>query len=761
MARVFLSYAREDAATAKSIAKALERAGHQVWWDSHVHGGARFAAEIAEALINSEVVVVLWSRSSVQSIWVHDEASEGRDRGRLVPLSIDGTQPPLGFRQFQSIDLSHWSGRGRVPKLAAIEAAIATVLKGGSLARPAESPKQRRRLLATWHARAAASLVVLVLAVGVFLFGSGRLSAAPPTTLAVMPFADFSQAKDKAYFAEGVAEEIRTLLSDVDGVRVTGRTSTEMLGPTADFRQARERLGATHLLEGSLRVQGEKLKLNVRLVRTKDGIQVWAEEFDRDLNDVFAVQDEVGSAVARRLRGMLWGSPLDRRSTRTSVQAFDLVKAAEAKWEGKGGWTEKSSLEAEQLLKKAIEIDPNYAPAWVARSRNMYVLIGGARPEGAWGPKWLRDRELMLRYARRAVAVDPEHADAQAWLGYVEGENERPEVALARIEKAIELNPGDWRVWGLASLIYGQMCEHDKELEALRRVVAVEPLDLGHQRHLMVELYAQGRIREADELRRKLSQDPKIAEQIAVALGIQRGDFSTAVTRLLKQNANKPKAGVAHMLYGLGAIDDAISWLPSDYRKSVGAFWQHDYRRAAAEGEWLRNGYWNTARGFAITRAMVRSGRQRELVRLFDRRFGSVEEFDRRLRCALPAVAAPVIAALRAEGRSGEAERLVQLAHQRFRQGLAERHYDEDIHAGYVELLLVVGRREAALDALEQAIRRQGLRGRPPPVARIDLSDPVFNPIRNHPRFKAVERFVAAWRAKELRELAPAGVRIA
>src|SRR6187401_2748731 len=115
-----------------------------------------------------------------------------------------------------------------------------------------------------------------------------------------MRFAAFSSTKDKAYLADVVAEEIRSLLSDVDGVRVTGRTSTEMLGPTADFRRAREQLGATHLLEGSLRVEGSKMRMHVRLVRTADGLQVWADEFDRDLKDIFAVQDEVGAAVARR-----------------------------------------------------------------------------------------------------------------------------------------------------------------------------------------------------------------------------------------------------------------------------------------------------------------------------------------------------------------------------------------------------------------------------------------------------------------------------
>jgi adenylate cyclase len=117
MASVFLSYDRDDANTARPIAAALEKAGHSVWWDRQISGGSQFAKEIEQALNNADVVVVLWTRSSVESPWVRDEAGAGRDRGRLVPLSLDETLPPLGFRQFHSIDLGQWSGRGKIPRL--------------------------------------------------------------------------------------------------------------------------------------------------------------------------------------------------------------------------------------------------------------------------------------------------------------------------------------------------------------------------------------------------------------------------------------------------------------------------------------------------------------------------------------------------------------------------------------------------------------------------------------------------------------------
>ena len=103
MARVFLSYARSDAEAAKALADHIARAGHDVWWDREIEGGSRFAVEIDKALQNADFIVVLWSEASIQSAWVQDEASEGRDSGRLVPLTLNDVRPPLGFRQYQAI----------------------------------------------------------------------------------------------------------------------------------------------------------------------------------------------------------------------------------------------------------------------------------------------------------------------------------------------------------------------------------------------------------------------------------------------------------------------------------------------------------------------------------------------------------------------------------------------------------------------------------------------------------------------------------
>jgi tetratricopeptide (TPR) repeat protein len=117
MASVFLSYDHEDSARAAPIAAALESKGHSVWWDRRIHGGAEYNSEIETAVERSDAVVVLWSDKSVRSPWVRDEAGEGRDRGKLVPVLIEAVKPPMGFRQYQTIDLCRWSGGKRIPAL--------------------------------------------------------------------------------------------------------------------------------------------------------------------------------------------------------------------------------------------------------------------------------------------------------------------------------------------------------------------------------------------------------------------------------------------------------------------------------------------------------------------------------------------------------------------------------------------------------------------------------------------------------------------
>ena len=183
MASVFLSYDRDDADRARHFAVALEKAGHEVWWDLHVRSGAQFSKVIDEALQAADVVVVLWSVRSIESAWVRDEAAAGRDTGRLVPVTIDGTEPPLGFRQFQTIDLSKWKGRGRPEGIRTLLADVASLEKGAGSGTSAEKPISKP-IAQDWKvgpfAVAAVAVVAMLAAVLVWRPWS---SATAPTVL--------------------------------------------------------------------------------------------------------------------------------------------------------------------------------------------------------------------------------------------------------------------------------------------------------------------------------------------------------------------------------------------------------------------------------------------------------------------------------------------------------------------------------------------------------------------------------------------------
>jgi tetratricopeptide (TPR) repeat protein len=180
MASVFLSYDHDDAAKARSIAIALEKAGHSVWWDPHIKGGSQFSMEIEQALNAAAVVVVLWSQQSVGSAWVRDEAAAGRDTGRLVPAMIDGTAPPLGFRQYQAIDLSRWKGRGKTAGLAALIEAVEGLGGGSANLQPALKkafPSRRDRPIKLL----AGMLIALLLVSAALLFLRNQGSGSEPT----------------------------------------------------------------------------------------------------------------------------------------------------------------------------------------------------------------------------------------------------------------------------------------------------------------------------------------------------------------------------------------------------------------------------------------------------------------------------------------------------------------------------------------------------------------------------------------------------
>ena len=225
MASIFLSYDREDGDRAGKLALALEKAGHSVWWDRHIKGGAQYGKEIEVALNEADAVVVLWSKRSVESTWVRDEAAAGRDSARLVPVMIDGTEPPLGFRQYQSIDLSRWTPRGKSPSFDQLLTSIHDRSGAMPTSTSVITPSPKPFPIASWFGVAGVLLLAALLA-GAFAYWKKTGSDAGVATVTVV-------AADQSAASRTVARDLMVMLGSLQSVKRNSMTLVENEGQDA------------------------------------------------------------------------------------------------------------------------------------------------------------------------------------------------------------------------------------------------------------------------------------------------------------------------------------------------------------------------------------------------------------------------------------------------------------------------------------------------------------------------------------------------
>ena len=406
MAKVFLSYSRDDVAAAKQLAACIDAAGHQVWWDRQIEGGSRFTAEIDRELKSADAVVVIWTKSSVESPWVQDEAAEGRDNGRLVPILLGTDKPPLGFRQFQSIDFGNWNGESDPPSLEALIRAIAQ--KNGEPRAAQPSAKQPAK---------------------------GRQHCA---AICVLPFANMSGDPEQEYFSDGISEDIITDLSKVSALSVVARnTAFQFKGEAVDIKEVATTLGVDHVLEGSVRKAGNRVRITAQLIDGKAGDHLWADRYDRDLTDIFEIQDEISKEIVRALRIKLLPEEEQAIETRgtENAQAYNLYLMARQQWVW-GSWGNPRRDEViVHICKQALAMDPNYADVW--------ALMALAQAELRF---WHGKIDDPLPAAERALEINPGLAEAHAVkVRYFEQQGAQ-DRADKELEEALKVGPDSWEV---------------------------------------------------------------------------------------------------------------------------------------------------------------------------------------------------------------------------------------------------------------------------------------------------------------------------
>ena len=467
---IFLSYAHADRAKAQRLASILEQSGYTVWWDALVEGGSRFAKSIDEALDKADAVVVLWSKHSVESDWVRDEAAQGRDRQRLVPLSLDGTVPPLGFRQIQVIKLASWHGRADAPQIAAIRRAIAAALGTQPAPRPVAGRLiDRRQALTIGGGAAVAVAGGGLIAWQAGLFGPAQADA---HSIAVLPFKNLSGDPSQAYLSDGLTDEVRSALSRNTRLMVLAATSSNAISNLpGDARSIAHKLDVAYLLEGSVQRSGDTVQVATNLTNGKTGFSEWSQQVQRRLDDIFAFENEVARTVSNALSVQMATDTPIPGGTR-NVRAYEAYLRGKALYIATRG--EEADRAARANFEVAISADPDFALAHAALSRVLASLAASSAKASELKPLYTQ----AVAEAERAIALAPTLPQGQLALGYAKFAGFL-DVRGARpaYDKAYQYGRGDADI----VLLYAVYClrahRSAEARDAIERALALDPLN--------------------------------------------------------------------------------------------------------------------------------------------------------------------------------------------------------------------------------------------------------------------------------------------
>ncbi len=555
---VFLSYAHADRNRVTPLIAALTEAGQQVWWDALIEGGDVFADTIESALDLADAVVVAWSVHSVASDWVRDEATHGRDRGRLVPISIDGTLPPLGFRQYHFIDFARWDGSTQAPEFKALLSAVASAgTVRAQASRTAPMPRPARRV---GRRAALIGMTTATLAAGGGLIAWRRSlrAGAPDGSIAVLPFSNLSSEPDQAYFSDGLAEEMRAKLGEAGPFKVAARTSSNHFrNHEQDAVTIGQQLGVAWLLDGSVRRAGDTLRISAELIDAQTGISKWSNHFDRQLRDVFAVQSEIALTVIQSVTGQIPAAAAGLLKSGTSVvAAYDAYLKGRSLYDSDAG--EDADRKALDNFEAAIAADPNYAQAHAMRAQALLDIAGEYTP----ADQLATVHADALASARRAVELAPGYAFAALVLGeetLYAGHDFR--AARPFFDKAHALGPQDPEVLGQFAYFAARSGRIKEGLAAIDRKIDLDRLNPVLYAGKAQILYGARRYSESARVfGQAVAMNPGMGHArsgIGFAL-LGQGELAAARAAFMAETAERAKlTGLAIVDHRLGAIAPA------------------------------------------------------------------------------------------------------------------------------------------------------------------------------------------------------------
>ncbi len=584
-----------------------------------------------------------------------------------------------------------------------------------------------------------AIIAVLLVALGWFAwdkFGSRpdlpvATSGRPEASIAVLPFSDMSAAGDQEYFGDGLAEEILNLLAGVSELKVSGRTSSfSFKGKDTPIPEIGRALGVAHVLEGSVRKSGDRLRITAQLVNTEDGFHLWSETFDRQLADIFAIQDEIAGAIAKALRVTLTG-----QAAGGDLGAYDLYLQARTLIYGR---TVSGLKRARELIDEALALDPDYAPA-LAASGELWMLLADA-PDSYGDVPAEQAYSAARTQLERALALNPELADAHAAMGLLFHVLGDYGGAHARLQRALAINPSLTNANHWLALNLSRSGSAREAVEARRRFAVLDPLFLTNLTNLVNDYLTVGDYAAADRLAQQLQRSHADRSQAVWALAVthlRQGRLSAAVEAIERAIAmdaewahTRPMAARIH--YAIGDFDTAAERGPAGsdgWLLIAQGQLERGVARARARSKAAPA---NSFATLGLLTALSLAGRHQELLDEVTERWGGVSGL--RAEFPQPEIWAEALSLLataqRATGRQAELEATLQ----EWKEVLAfladSGHADGVFLFNQASYYALSGDPDAALAGLAKAIDAGW---RDPLLAR----DPVWEPLHRDPDFQA------------------------
>jgi TolB-like protein len=586
--KVFISYASRDVVVAEKLCAALEAAQLSCWIAPRdVLAGESYAAAIVQAINSCRMLVLVLSKNAIESPHVLREVERASSKRRpVLSVRMDATELPPELEYF--VSANQWLDASGGPVERIFPALVESVrgrdagktggetLASGGAARPVadlvpisapSAPSSRWRKLALVAALAVMAVgLIYVLADKFWL--SKRVDeqeslvettpAISDKSIAVLPFADMSEKKDQEYFSDGLTEELLNLLAKIPELKVAGRTSSFYYkGKAVKLAEIARELRVAHLLEGSVRKSRNQVRITVQLIRAADGYHQWSQTYDRKLDDIFKVQDEIAAAVVGALKLKL----LPNHKTLIAGTRTENAAAHTQYLLGRQFFNRTNTEDFRRAVaayKQAIALDPKYASA--------YAGLAVAENELSHDPgnslaEVLAGQRRALAAADRAIAIDPVLAEGYEARGFLRFTiNWDWAGAEADLSRAFALDPGSYRAYTCYACFLAGLGRLSEALEINKKAIELDPLSADTWFRRSTQLNAAGRLPEA---RKAATRALEISPEHAFAwfnLGVTsllEGNPKAALAEFHRASKARREAGVAMAEHDLGHVKES------------------------------------------------------------------------------------------------------------------------------------------------------------------------------------------------------------